>query len=107
MKQYWKYAGALAMVVLLAGYASAMSVVQNESKTFEGELLSIDATTKVLSVKGADDKQMKFTMTEKTEIIGADSTIQGLAGKSGTRLKVHYTTSGEVLTATRIEVIPS
>jgi hypothetical protein len=106
MKQYWKYGAALAMVVLLASYANAMTMLQSESKTFEGELQSIDAAGKILSVKGADDKQMNFTMSEKTEILGAD-TIQGLAGKSGTRVKVNYTANGEILTATRVEVVPS
>jgi len=94
---------ALTMVFSLASFAGA-TAPQNESPVFEGELLSVDATAKVITVKGAENKEMKFSFDEKTQIIGADAGIQGLAGKAGTRLKVSYRIEGGSNIATRIEV---
>jgi hypothetical protein len=50
---------------------------------------------------------MQFTFTAETPVVGADKGVQGLTGKAGTKLKVHYKVQGESRMATRIEVNPS
>jgi len=94
---------ALTMVFSLVSFAGA-TALQNESPVFEGQLLSVDATAKVITVKGAENKEMKFTYDEKTQIIGADAGVQGLAAKAGTPMKVTYRVEGGSNIATRIEV---
>ena len=109
MKKFWTSVVALTMVLSLAGPMGAAALqtpapAPAPAPMFEGELLNIDATAKWITVKGAGDREMKFTFTDRTQIVGATDGVQGLATKKGTRVKVQYTTQGENHTATRIEV---
>jgi hypothetical protein len=47
---------------------------------------------------------MTFTYDDKTQVTGAERTVEGLAGKSGAMLKVTYREQGTDQVATRIEV---
>jgi hypothetical protein len=109
MTRFLRFAWALAMIVSLAAYAGAMTTLQGQQQeqSLEGELVSIDNTAKVLVMKGADAKEMRFAFTDKTQVVGAEKGIQGLAGQAGTRLKINFQRAGETLTATRIEVLKS
>jgi hypothetical protein len=111
MTKFWKHAGALAMILSLAAFAGAMSTLQQPKQQpeqiLEGALVAIDVSTHVLTVKGADNKEIQFTFTADTPVVGADNGVQGLTGKTGTRLKVHYKVQGESRMATRIEVSSS
>jgi hypothetical protein len=111
MTKSWKYAGAFAMILSLAAFAGAMSTLQQpkqqQDQIFEGALVAVDANAHVLTVKGADNKETRFTFTADTPVVGADNGVQGLTGKAGMRLKVHYKVQGESRMATRIEVSSS
>jgi hypothetical protein len=85
MTPFLKFCAAFAIVISLAAYAGAMTTLQNEEQIFEGELINIDSAAKVLTVKGAEEKEMTFAFTEQTQ----------------------YRADGNSLMATRIEVIPS
>ena len=77
------------MVVGLAPIAIAQQPAPAQTeRTFEGELTKVDATAKTLSVKGTTE--MVFTWTDQTRVLGPEKTIQGLAAKAGTPLKVTY-----------------
>ena len=75
-------------------------------KAFSGTLVKIDTDAKTLIAKDADNKEMQFAYTDKTEVVGPEKTVQGLAGKSGSKLKVTYKSDKGVNTASRIEVMP-
>jgi hypothetical protein len=76
-----------------------------EQKVFEGQLTKVDAAAKSISVKGSTGPEMQFTYDDHTQVIGPENDIQGLAGKSGTSLKVSYREENGVNMATRIEIV--
>jgi hypothetical protein len=77
------------------------------AKTFAGQLTRIDPSAKTIWMKSADDKEMTFTYTDQTQVVGGDNGIQGLAGKTGTQLRVTYQEDNGSNVATRIEVAQS
>lgn len=54
-----------------------------------GQLRSIDPDKRTMIVAFGDDLY-EFRYDDETEIAGAASSVQGLAGKSGTEVTVHY-----------------
>ena len=74
-----------------------------EPKVFEGQLTKVDA--KAISVKGATGPEMMFAYDDQTQVIGAEKNIQGLAGKTGTPLKVTYRQDKGSNQAIRIEIL--
>ena len=75
------------------------------AKVWEGELTKVDAAARTLSGKGATGPEMTFNYTEQTQVIGPEKSVQGLAGKTGTHLRISYTDQGGKLTATKIEMV--
>lgn len=74
-----------------------------QDKTATGQLAKVDAKEMEITIKGADNKEMVFTYNAATQITGVDGP-QGLAGKTGSTLRVTYRESGGDNLATRIEV---
>jgi hypothetical protein len=98
---------ALTLLVLPLAYgqgAPAPPAQAPQDKVFQGQLTKIDATAKSLSVKGAD-MEMTFEWTDATQVTGSEKTIQGLAGKTGSDLRVTYRDAAGKHTATKIETI--
>jgi hypothetical protein len=105
----------LSAVVLLAGTAPAFAQAPEAQKpaqappaaqksmTAQGELVSVDADAKSIVVKTAAAEE-RFSITDKTEVVGAQKTVAGLATAKGSRVTVTYTGEGASKTATRIEV---
>ena len=73
---------------------------------FQGSLVKVDPDAKTLVVKSAEEKELQFTYTDATEILGAESATQGLAGKSGESVKISYTVDQGVNHANRVEILP-
>ena len=99
---------AVAVVIVVSMPVFAQQTQQppaQASKVFEGELSKVDATAKTLSVKGTGGAEMIFSYTDQTLVSGPDKSVQGLADKSGTTLKVTYTAQGNRNLATRIEMV--
>jgi hypothetical protein len=46
-----------------------------------------------------------FHYTDKTEVVGSENTVQGLAAKSGTNLNITYSVERGTNNATRIEML--
>jgi hypothetical protein len=74
-------------------------------KSFEGNLVKVDVAAKLLTVKGLDDKDVMFVYNNDTQMTGIDSSPQGLAGKTGTRLKITYRESRGINLAVKIETM--
>src|SRR5688572_15317409 len=72
-------------------------------RNFEGHLTKVNLAARIITVKGADDKEMMFVYNDETQMTGIDNTPQGLIGKTGTRLKVTYKESRGINLATRLE----
>ena len=74
-----------------------------QDQTFNGALVKVDPEAKMLTAKGADNKEMQFTYTDQTEVLGPEKTIQGLATKAGAPLKITYRVERGTNRATKIE----
>jgi hypothetical protein len=97
---------AIAGVVLLMAYPAVYGQEKAaEQQSFEGQLVKVDATAKSISVKGTSGPEMLFKYDDQTQIVGPEKSVQGLAGKSGTQLKVSYRQDKGSNWATRIEIL--
>jgi hypothetical protein len=88
-----------------AGQIRAPQQAQEE-KAFEGALIRIDSNAHMLVAKGSDDKEWQFTYTEATQVTGPEKSVQGLAGKPGSLLKITYRVEQGKNIATHIDVAP-
>ncbi len=72
----------------------------------EGDLVSVDASAKRITVKPATGADLIFTYTETTEISGAQKDAAGLATMKDARVTVHFTEDAKTKAkvATRIIV---
>lgn len=87
----------------------AVKTAPQSAMVFQGSLVQVDPDAKTLVVKsgeGGEEKELQFTYTEATEILGAESTAEGLAGRSGESVKVTYTVDQGVNHANRVEILP-
>ena len=73
-------------------------------KTFEGRLTKVDDKAKLITVKGADDKEMSFSYNDQTQMAGVDKGPEGLTGKTGSNLKIWYRENRGANLASKIEV---
>ena len=97
--------GAASIAVLSLTVMLVASQAPQTEKSFSGTLEKVDATKKVITVKGTGNPpEMTFTYDDKTQVTGAEKTVQGLTGKSGASLKITYREQGVDRTATRIDV---
>jgi len=75
-------------------------------QTAEGDLKSIDASTKTLVLKDATGSERTFSFSDSTGIIGAPG-AQGLSGKQGSHVKIGYVMQGDINSANWIEITPA
>ena len=96
---------AASIAVLLFIVMPVASQAPQAEKTFSGTLTKVDAEKKVISVKGTGaEPEMTFMYDDKTQVTGAEKTVEGLGGKSGATLKVTYREEGANRIAARIDV---
>ncbi|MGH9218832.1 MAG: hypothetical protein ACRD1W_06000 [Vicinamibacterales bacterium] len=74
----------------------------------EGELVSVDTTTKKITVKPLTGPDLVFTYNDKTAISGAQKDAAGLATMKEGRVIVHFSEDADTKakTATRVIVEP-
>jgi Cu/Ag efflux protein CusF len=74
----------------------------------EGELLSVDAEAKKITIQPASGAELEIAYTDTTEISGAQKDAAGLATMKDARVTVHFSENAETKakTATRIVVQP-
>ena len=75
-----------------------------EEQTARGELASIDATAKMLSIKPVAGAEQKFQYNDSTKVTGARGGVAGLATQSGKQVTVHFKNEGANRVATEIDV---
>jgi hypothetical protein len=75
-----------------------------EEQTARGELSSIDATAKMLTIKPTAGAEQKFQYNDSTKVTGARGGVAGLATESGKQVTVHFKNEGANRVATEIEV---
>jgi len=75
-----------------------------EEQSARGELSSIDATAKMLTIKPTEGAEQKFQYNDSTKVTGARGGVAGLATQSGKQVTVHFTSQGANRVATEIEV---
>jgi len=75
-----------------------------QAQIARGELSSIDATAKMLSIKPTDGAEQKFQYNDDTKVTGARGGVAGLATQSGKQVVVHFNMQGANRVATEIEV---
>ena len=75
-----------------------------EEQTARGELSSIDATAKMLTIKPTAGAEQKFQYNDSTKLTGARGGVAGLATENGKQVTVHFKNEGANRVATEIEV---
>jgi len=83
------------------------SQTEEKVQSVNGKLKSVDSDAKKLTITSAAGDDMEFTYNDQTMIVGAESTVEGLAGKSGADVTVSFNEDQGVKTATRIDVKPT
>jgi hypothetical protein len=83
---------------------SPSSARADHSQKMSGELLSVDPTTKMLTIKSSDGREAKFSYNDQTAISGVKEQAAGLATAAGSKVTVEYTGSGDAMVATKIKV---
>ena len=85
-----------------------MSQAQPMRSPVEGELVSVDADAKKITIKPLTGADLVFTYNDKTEISGAQKDAAGLATVKEGRVTVHFTEDAQTKakTASRIIVEP-
>jgi len=113
------WTGVCAAFVLVSTVVSGMAMPQEpkaqdpnaqgqkvEDKVFEGTLVDIDQSVRMLTLK-AGDNQMQFSYTDQTELVAPATDGKPAVVRQGTKMRVHYTEGEKSKTATRIEIIES
>ena len=108
-KQVWMvfpvFLLALALAAVAApAYQATSSQSNDNAKIATGELMKVDTTAQTFTIKDPSGDQMQFQYTNDTKVEGAQTSMQGLAGETGTQVTVHYTESSGNKIANRIEV---
>lgn len=85
---------------------SPSATTADHTMKMSGELLSVDPTTKMLTIKSADGRESKFSYNDQTVISGVKEQAAGLATAAGSKVTVEYTGSGDSMVATKIKVTP-
>jgi hypothetical protein len=88
------------------GQPPAAQAPPSAERTYSGQLSKVNATSKEITIKGADNKEMVFVWDDKTQVTGADNAA-GLATKTGSDLRVTYRENRGANLATKIDVQPA
>lgn len=88
------------------------STASASDKTYEGRLTKVDTAAKTITVatlspQEGDTKEMTFKYNDQTVVVGGDRTVQALAGKTGSTLKITFQPDRENTSsnmASRIEI---
>jgi hypothetical protein len=77
---------------------------QAKTQTARGELTSVDATSKMLTIKPTEGAEQKFQYNDSTKVTGDRAGVAGLATLSGKQVTVHFNMQGANRIVTEIEV---
>jgi hypothetical protein len=97
--------GIAAVTVFLVSLSATLTAQTPAEKTWTGQLVKVDTTAKLVSGKGADQKEMSFSYNDETQVVSPEKTIQGLTGKTGSDLRITYREERGSNMATKIELV--
>ncbi len=97
---------ALTLIAALSAVAAGAQSAQmsTDTKTVQGQLVKVDADNQVFTIKQENGEEVQFHYDTNTEVQGSQTTVQGLASETGTRVSVQYTESDNKKHAQRIEI---
>ena len=72
--------------------------------SLKGELVKVDTTAKMLTIKTDDGKTEMVSYNDSTKVTGAQTGIAGLANQSNTKVTVKFTGTGIARVASEIVV---
>jgi hypothetical protein len=75
-----------------------------QAQTARGEIVSVDATGKMLTIKTADGSEQKVQYSDATKVTGESGGVAGLGEMSGRQVVVHFDTKGDSRVASEIEI---
>lgn len=110
MQHHWKTVPAALLMLAMAAFSVAVAQDQPQSqqsmdnKTATGNLVSVDSSSKMVTIKQASGEQMQFEYDANTKVEGSQNSVQGLASETGTSVTIYYTESAGKNLASRIEV---
>jgi hypothetical protein len=84
--------------------APAAQAESQKAETAKGELQSVDAAKKTLTVAVEGGAQQTFMYTDTTKVSGAQGGVEGLASMSGRQVTVEYMMKGADRIASMIDV---
>jgi hypothetical protein len=94
---------AFAMPAIAEDAAKETKPAKPKKHEYTGEITSMDAAKKTVTVKKKDGDEKTFTLGEKAKIVVKDKEAAELSDlKAGQKVMVTYTEDGAVLTAHRI-----
>jgi len=97
--------GIAAVTIFLVSLSATFTAQTPAEKTWNGQLVKIDTTAKLISAKGPDQKEMSFAYNDDTLVVSPDRTVQGLTGKAGSDLRITYREERGTNLAVRIELV--
>lgn len=74
------------------------------AQTARGEIVSVDTTGKMLTIKMADGSEQKVRYGDETKVTGERGGVAGLAKMSGRHIVVHFNNQNADRVASEIEV---
>ena len=77
---------------------------QKADTSLKGELIKVDTTAKMLTIKTAEGKTEMVAYNDATKVTGAESGIAGLANQSNSKVTVKFTGPDIARVATEIVV---
>lgn len=72
--------------------------------SLKGELVKVDTTTRMLTIKTTDGKTEMVAYNDDTKVTGAETGIAGLANQSNSKVTVKFTGAGLTRIASEIVV---
>lgn len=73
-------------------------------KSASGELLSVDSNAMTFTIKSDEGKEMDFSYSDQTVVVGGEKGVQGLSSSKGSKLTVFFTEADGKRQAVRIEI---
>jgi hypothetical protein len=75
-----------------------------QAETARGEIVRVDTTGKILTIKMADGSEQKVQYNDATKVTGESGGVAGLGKMSGRQVVVHFDTKGANRVASEIEI---
>lgn len=83
--------------------AAPQASAEAAPSVMQGAIASVNSEQQTFTIDADDGTQRRFTYTDATEVVGAPG-VQGLTGRDGDRVVVHYREDLDANVALKIEL---